>query len=212
MSMKTPAGGHKFAAHELIAMNEALMTKTANAELLSHFGQQTQDQRLADILHRQAQAVQNQYLQGVQLLQSQNASTAGHATVQMAQTPGYSSGQPMIGLHKPSMPAPQMGATISDRALATVVLNLHKHGAVGWMTLALECVSPNLRRFLVDGALSCDQMAYETWMYMNEKGYYQVPALQDNTTQTMIQAWQVPQANPQPSTMQAAMMQQQPYQ
>jgi spore coat protein CotF len=42
---------------------------------------------------------------------------------------------------------------------------------------------------LQQGAINCSEMAYETWQYMNQKGYYQVPTMKEQTTQTMMNAY-----------------------
>ncbi len=173
-------------AHEVIGMNEALMTKAANAEILSSFSLQAQDKQLKILLQRQAQVVQNHYNVGVSLLQGYGQAPSVVGQYQMQQY-----GTPQIGLNNPTMPAPQINVrTVSDRTMATAVLNMHKHGCIAWMTFALECTNPQLRQFLANGANMCDRMAYETWSFMNSQGYYQVPKLPDQTMQTMVQAFQ----------------------
>ncbi|WP_274432632.1 spore coat protein [Alicyclobacillus sp. ALC3] len=176
----------EFSAHELIVMNEALMTKSANADVLSHFAQEVQDSQLRRILEEQARNASNHYLQGVQILQGR-----GHTTFNRQSYTGQINGEPKLGLRQPSMPAPNPnGQSLTDRSISGVVLNLHKHGAVAWMTFALECADTELRSFLVNGALMCDQAAYDTFMYMNQRGYYQVPTLMQKTTDTMIHSYQ----------------------
>lgn len=182
----------EYGAHELIVMNEALMTKSANAEVLAHLAQQAQDPQLRNMLEDQAQTVANHYMEGVQLLQGRGQTMGG------GQHYGAnSSGQPKLGLRQPSQPAPNPnGQNLSDRSICGVVLNIHKHGAVGWMTFALECADTDLRNYLVNGALMCDRAAYDTFWYMNQREYYQVPTLMQKTTNTMIQSYQTS-----PSTM-----------
>lgn len=184
----TGASTPEFGAHELIVMNEALMTKSANAEVLAHFAQEVSDQQLRNMLEGQAQMASTHYMEGVQILQGRGQSSTGHL--------GYSGGsinqiEPKLGLRQPSMPAPNTnGQSLSDRTICGVVLNIHKHGAVGWMTFALECADTELRSFLVNGALMCDRAAYETFAYMNQRDYYQVPTLMQKTTNTMIHSYQ----------------------
>ncbi|MCF8566573.1 spore coat protein [Alicyclobacillus tolerans] len=193
-------GSTTFGAHEIIGMNEALMTKAANVEMLSFLSEQVQDQRLQNMLRQQAQTAHQHYIEGVNLLQGHGTHMAQPNTVQYQ---GQMNVQPKLGLRQPSMPAPNMNAqTVSERSVCTVALNMHKFGAIGWTTLALECTSPQLRSYLMNGASMCDRMAYDVWEFMNSKGYYQVPTLLEKTTQTMIQAYQVPQQmNPQATGM-----------
>jgi hypothetical protein len=58
------------------------------------------------------------------------------------------------------------------------------------MQAAVECADPELRRMLVKGATNCSEQAYELFQLMNQKGWYQVPTLQPNTTQTMTSMYQ----------------------
>lgn len=188
-------------AHEVIVMNEALMTKSANVELLSFLANEVQDPQLQSMLQHQAQTALSHYTQGVRVLQNQSMGTQMQGTVLNpgnTMTAGSMVGaQPKLGLRHPSMPRPDMQAqTLSERTVCTVVLNLHKHGATAWTSFALECTNPQLRTFLMEGAQLCDRAAYETWSYMNQKGYYQVPTLKDQTTNTMIQAFQTPNMVP----------------
>lgn len=182
MSGSTP----EFSAHELIVMNEALMTKSANADVLSYFAQEVQDPQLRSMLEEQARTASNHYMQGVQILQGRGQSTPNRQSYT-----GQMSEDVKLGLRQPSMPAPNPnGQSLTDRAVCGVVLNIHKHGAVGWITFALECADTELRSYLVNGALMCDQSAYDTFMYMNQRGYYQVPTLMQKTTDTMINSYQ----------------------
>ncbi|MCL6446245.1 MAG: spore coat protein [Alicyclobacillus sp.] len=208
-------------AHELIGMNEALMSKAANAEYLSFLSHQVENPQLQQMLQNHAQHVFNHYMQGVQLLQSLGAAqppmqsmagTQGTHMNQAMQTQSIQMNQgiqstaaPKLGLRHPSMPQPNLQAQVpSERSICTLVLNMHKFGAVGGTTLALECTHPQLRSYLMNGAHMCDALAYEIWSYMNQKEYYQVPTLMDKTTQTMIHSYQAPQPQQPMQTAQAA--------
>lgn len=183
-------GTAQFGAHEIIGMNEALMTKAANVEVLSFLSNQVQDPQLQNILEQHVQMIHNHYIQGINILQGQ---PSGNQSMPSSY-PGSMNAQPKLGLRNPSMPSPNMHTqTPSERSICTLVLNIYKFGAIGWTTFALECTNPQLRSFLMNGANICDRMAYEIWSYMNQKGYYQVPTLQANTTNTMIQMYQTPQ-------------------
>lgn len=170
-------------------MSEALTTKAANVELFSFLSNQVQDMQLRNMLENQARIIEQHYIQGVQILQG-----TGQASQSPTQYAGNMNAQPKLGLRQPSHPAPNMNPqTLSDRTVCTIALNVHKFGAIGWTTFALECTNPQFRTYLMTGASVCDRMAYDIWAYMNQKGWYQVPTLQQNTTQTMMQSYQVPQ-------------------
>lgn len=182
--------GTTFSAHEFIAMNEALMAKSAKVEVLSSFSRQVTDQGLQNILQRQAQGVADHFQRGLSLLKGEGLQ--GQAFRVQPQ------GTPHVGLHDPQMPAPNMNAqTPSERTILTTVLNLHKFHGTSWFQFALECTHPELRTYLIDGALMCDTMAYEIFTVMNEKGLYQVPGVEQQVMQTMLNAY--PQASWMPS-------------
>lgn len=196
MISMTDETGAPIGAHELIVMNEALMTKAANAELFSHLAEHVQSEALRNLLEEQARAVLQHYAQGTELLQH-----VGHTldSLSFADVGSYRSqfpmagAEPKLGLRHPSQSAPNLGGNaLSERTVCSVVLNTHKHGAIAWMTCALECTQPDLRSYLVSGALMCDRAAYEIWSYMNQKGYYQVPTLLAKTADTMINAFKTP--------------------
>lgn len=184
MSLNT-SPGTMFSAHEFINMNEALMAKSAKIEMLSALSHQVNDPQLQSMFQRQAQGIADHYERGVSLLKGQG--TTGHAFRAQPQ------GTPSVGLHNPQFPAPSMNVqTPSERAILTTVLNLHKFHGIAWFQYALECTHPELRRYLVDGALMCDTMAYEVFTVMNSKGLYQVPEVGQQVVQTMTNAYSQP--------------------
>ncbi|WP_188881208.1 spore coat protein [Alicyclobacillus cellulosilyticus] len=195
------AGSQRFGAHEIIVMNEALSSKAAAIELVSHLATLAQDPQLKTMLDQQAHAMYNAYTHGVNLLQQSAASTQHAAPMtdgmMQASQAFHMNTEPKLGLRQPSMPAPALNGQISERSICGIVLNLHKQGAATGMMLAQECIDPEWRQYLVQGALECDRMSYEMWNYMNQKGYYQVPTLLEKTTQTMLQQFQAPAPQPQ---------------
>ena len=173
---------NQFSAHELMIVNEALLTKVANIEVLSSLSTQAQDPQLQNILVQHAQWIQQHYQQGVNLVQSLQIPT----TALDGALPVLQQGVRDVA---PTTPNPYAQAP-SDRAISMVVLNLHKYGAIGWTTFALECINPQLRTFFMNGASLNDRMAYDVWNFMSQRGYYQIPI-----PQTSIAA--VTQAYPQ---------------
>ena len=176
-----------YAAHELLEMSEALRTKSAEIEMHGAFAAQCQDQQLKTILMKHQQMMIQSYQQGVSLLQGKG----GHITHQspnfMQQSPSMGMQQPTMqgqssGMHQQSM-APQASAqSLSDQTMATLMLNTHKTGSMMGMQWANECMDPQLRMFHVNCANLCQEMAYETWSWMNQKGYYNPQMF--STTQT----------------------------
>ncbi|MGO4699306.1 spore coat protein [Paenibacillus sp. 2TAB26] len=41
--------------------------------------------------------------------------------------------------------------------------------------------NPQLRTIMQQGAINCSEQAYEVWQYMNQSGYFQVPAMKKMT-------------------------------
>jgi spore coat protein CotF len=43
---------------------------------------------------------------------------------------------------------------------------------------------------LVNGAVACSNQAYEVFLFMNERGIYQVPRMNDQTAKTFLHSYQ----------------------
>jgi spore coat protein CotF len=67
---------------------------------------------------------------------------------------------------------------------------MHKCGAVCKMNAALECADPQLRRIIMQGANSCAEQAYELFTFMNQRGMYQVPTMQQQTQDNFMNIYQ----------------------
>ncbi|QDP39354.1 spore coat protein [Radiobacillus deserti] len=167
-----------YAAHELLETSEALRTKKAEIEQHGAFIHQTRDQHLKSILSKHQQQMITAYQQGINLLQGKGAQIPNQA-------PHFQPHNADVGLgaQATSSSAPMANTqTLSDQTMATLALNAHKSGAMLGMLWAGECVDPQLRTFHVNGAVLCQEMAYEIWTWMNQNGYYQPPTF--STTQT----------------------------
>jgi spore coat protein CotF len=174
-----------YAAHEFLETQEALRTKAAHLELYGLLFAMAKDVHLKDILYNQQRRMLDGYNYGVQLMQGRAAAMQPHTP----QLRIYE--HPEAGLHHPQMAPPNPNATdLSDMTISALALDLHKCGAVGCMRQALECVDPQIRMYHATSANICQEMAYEMFQYMNDRGFYQAPQLADSTMQTMIQAVQ----------------------
>lgn len=172
-------------AHELIGLHESLTAKSAFIELLGTLSQQAQDPQLRALLERQAQAVHQQYMQGVQILQGAGAVTPNNRYVWDGQA------NPQIGVSNATFPAPNPNAReMSDRSISTAVLSALKFQAAAALHFALECAHTDLRSFLMDSVLVADKMAYEMFSFMNQKGFYQVAQLREADAQSLAAAYQ----------------------
>lgn len=174
----------KMAAHELLETSEALRTKAAEIEQLGFFANQCQDPNLKGLLNRQQQLMVNAYQQGVNILQGKGGQV-DHLN------PTFNGHNIQVGLHN------QVGVTanpnsnkLTDITISTLTLNNHKSGAVNSMIWANECVDPQIRSYHVQGAVMCQEMAYETWQWMNAVGFYNAPDFQQNQINQMTGTFQ----------------------
>lgn len=179
-----------FGAHESMEAHEILHEKM---NMINHFNlylSQCQDQTLKQMLQRHIQTATLGYNAMVQY-------THDYTKTQPIQPPQKNVGQQQVqyGMQNPSSHAPQIGSTVmSDPQIAGAMLSLHKNSAKNHLHGALECADPNVRQMMVNGAMTCEQQAYEVFTYMNQQGWYQVPTLNDQTAKTLLHSYQpVPQ-------------------
>ena len=170
-------------AHEAMEVHEVL-TCAINAinqsKLLIPY---IKDQQLAQIVDKQIKFMTGEYNSLVQAAQAQG----------MGGSNSYRSlknFQPVYGLDNPQTQSPSMAfGQLTDQDIASMLLGLHKSGAVCKMMACLECADPGLRRLIQQSAANCAEQAYETWQYMNQKGYYQVPTMKEMTTNTVLNSY-----------------------
>lgn len=172
-------------AHEVMEIHEVLSNTINCINTFQLYRPHVQDQQLATILDNQLRFAVQEYDNMVAVLNHRGAGQA------VPYRPVNRSLTPMYGLRNPAPASPNASANaIDDRDVASAVLGCHKASATLRMHAALECADPELRRMLMQGANNCAEQAYEVFQWMNQKGYYQVPTLQVNTTQTMTTMYQ----------------------
>jgi spore coat protein CotF len=107
------------------------------------------------------------------------------------QIPQLQPEQVVYGLDNPVNVTPMMmRGAFNDQQILMAVLSCHKNSAKNHMTASLEAADPNVRRMLLDGAIACNNMAYETFLMMNRMGQYQVPTMHDHTAKTYLHTYQ----------------------
>lgn len=170
-------------AHEAMEVHEVLTCGINTINQYQLLRPHVKDQQLAQILDKQLSFITQEYNGLVQAAQTQ-----GMGTGSSYQSP--QNFQPTYGLDNPQTQSPSPNSNqLSDQAVASIILGLHKSGAVCKMMACLECAEPNLRRLIQQSAANCAEQAYEIWQYMNQKGYYQVPTMKQMTTNTFINAY-----------------------
>jgi spore coat protein CotF len=175
-----------YAAHEVLESMEAMRTKAAEIEQHGFFATQCQDPQLKQILLNHQQRMIQAYQQGIGLLQGKGAAITH-------QPPMVHGGDYSVGLQQSNQMSTAPNPTpskLSDNTISTLVLNTHKSGAMMGMVWANECADASLRNYHVQGANLCQEMAYEVFQYMNHRGYYQTPAMQDQQVNTMFNSFQ----------------------
>lgn len=175
-----------FGAHETMEVHEILNEKI---NLIDHFGlymQHARDPQLRSMIDRHMRAAIMSYDELVHY--THDYSAAAHLAAPYAK-PHASPGQVAYGLHQPPPMAPGMQGQLSDVQIAAAVLCAHKNSAKNHMAASLEAADPNVRQMLVNGAVSCSNQAYEIFMYMNERGIYQVPRMNDHTAKTFLHSY-----------------------
>lgn len=174
-----------FGAAESIAVHEILGEKIYMIDHFSLYESQCQDPALRQMIQRHRQAAVDSYNQMVSY-------THDYRSVQPVQARAYVPVESIqYGLRNPSPEGPSMQTgAFSDKQIATAVLSAHKNSAKNHMGAALECADPNIRQMMINGSITCCNQGYETFMYMNQRTYYQVPTLNDHTAKTYLHHYQ----------------------
>lgn len=191
----------QFGAHEVMEVHE-IFTNTVDAiNLFNLYRPHVQDQQLSQILNKHVQFMTQEYNNMVQTI-NQRGMQQG---MQQYRTP--KNVQPQYGLQQPQPQSPTLNADmLDDKDVASGMLGSLKCSATLKMMGSLECADPNLRRMIQQGAVNCSEMAYEVWQFMNQKGYYQVPTMKQETTQTMLHSYAPAQMGGQAGTPMATHM------
>ncbi|MGP4068914.1 spore coat protein [Halobacillus sp. B29] len=174
-------GGHElFDAHEVIAGVISMLDQ------YQMYDQHIQDQELKDILHRQSTFVTQMYNSVVQSFQTGQDPKMPTQQYKMQQNNnavyGLKPGQPK----KPN----QSVNELSDQGLSAYMLGQTKSLASLLTMTALEMTNPVLRRVISDSVPNFIEMSYEIFLYQNKNGYYQVPQLNQQDMNQMLQSYQ----------------------
>lgn len=184
----------KFGAHEMMELHEVLTDTIDGINQFQLYRPHVQDQELLNILENQTRFMSQEYTTLVSMVSSQGMQGSVPQRSSMSQQ-GFSSSMssfsPTYGLRNPAAETPNTSARMmDDRDVASCMLGFHKASANCRMHAALEIADPHIRNTIVQGAASCADQAYELFQFMNQKGYYQVPTLEQQTTQTMSGMYQ----------------------
>ncbi|MDD3653164.1 MAG: spore coat protein [Desulfotomaculaceae bacterium] len=170
-------------AHEVMELHEVLTDTIDGINQFQLYRPHVQDPQLGSILDNQIRFMTQEYNSMVQAISQQGKSESiPYRTIKNV--------SPSYGLKNPQPQAPNTSVNeMDDRDIASGMLGCHKASATLKMIASLEIADPNLRRMMQQSAINCSEQAYETWNYMNQKGYYQVATMKDMTTQTMLNSF-----------------------
>jgi len=171
----------RLGTQELMEMQEVLNESVCMIEHYAMYLNHCQDPELRRILERQQRHMIDSYNAKVNLAQSQGIDTTGISRTAMGTRPTGTTmeGRPEYGMRHVPPAVTSPGATsLNDRVIATGAMVFHKCGAVRSTNAAFVCTDPQLRSFLSTAAKSCVEMAYEMFQYMNQRGSYPVPMMQ----------------------------------
>lgn len=165
--------------HEAVDMHEILTAKVCKIEHHALYSAQADDPELKSILERHKDRIVQDYNAALNLMQGRGMLIDSYHARNVH---GVRYGTQQA--ERPIVPHPDT-SRLSDRTIATGALIAHKCGAVSAMRAALEMADPELRQFLTHAAVSNSNMAYEIFHWMNHKGFYQVPVMDQSTMQHM---------------------------
>lgn len=175
---------HQFGAHEIMEAHEVMTGIINSINMFDMLKQQVSDPQLEQIVDKQVNFMQKEYNDMVTYLTQ-------HRGVTPDVYHSKSRGSINYGLRNPSPVSPlERTGSLTDRDISSLMLDKAKCGAITKMNAALECADPELRRMLKQGAISCSEQAYEIFNYMNQKGFYQVPTMQQRTQNTFVNTFQ----------------------
>jgi spore coat protein CotF len=173
-------------AHETMEIHEVLTWSINAINQFQLYRPYIKDGQLRSILDHQTAFMVQEYNNIVGLLANR-----GMEQGRGYMDPARQNFTPMYGLHNPSNESPNSSVRgLDDREIASAMLGAHKSSATYRMHATLECADPQLRHTMMQAANSCAEQAYEVFQYMNARGYYQVPTLQNQTMQTLMDIYQ----------------------
>ncbi|MBT2626495.1 spore coat protein [Bacillus sp. ISL-32] len=179
--------------HEMFDMHEVLVGTINVLDQFIMLRQFVQDQELLGILDRQYQFILSQYNLTAECFKTGSEPSQKTATYLMKED-----NQTVYGM-KPSQPhKPLQSMTDINDGLISRQMLVSIKAQASMMTMAsLEMTNPAVRRVLSAQIQQFVEMAFEIFLYQNKHGYYQVPQLNTQDMQNMLNAFAPAQGQPQ---------------
>jgi hypothetical protein len=177
-----------FGAHEAMEAQEVLNEKLCLIDHFQMYAVQASDPTLRDLIQRHRQSFIRGYNELASYTHDMNAVTP--TEVQFSQVASPTDIQYGLNNPAPISPTEMRIGQFYDAQIARSVLLCHKNSAKNHMAASLECADPYVRQMLLNAANTCNYQAYEVFHYMNARGMYQVPTMNDHTAKTMLHSYQ----------------------
>lgn len=183
-------------SHEVMEAHEVLTDIIDSINVYLLYRPHVRDQQLNQIMDKQLNYMEQEYHNMVSLLSQNRGVSVDPYNARINTSIKY-------GLRNPSpVTIHESAGQLTDRDVASGILGKTKSSAIVKMAAGLECADPQLRRIIVQGAVSCSEMAYETFSFMNQRGMYQVPTMPMRTESNFIGTYQTGNVTPQAMTTQ----------
>nr|WP_228550143.1 spore coat protein [Salinibacillus xinjiangensis] len=174
--------GFNHGGHEVMDLHEVLGGIIGLQEQYMIYRQNIQDQELLNILDHQKQFISDQYNVMVEAFSTGQKPSKPTSTYQMNQDNNVTYGLTPSQPKKPK----QSVNEINDQCYSSFMMGLLKANSTALTTASLEATNPVVRRVLADSIPNFIEMAYEIFLYQNKNGYYQVPQLQQQDMQQIL--------------------------
>ena len=181
----------QFGGHELLDADEAIGALVGALEHFVIYDQHVQDQELKTMMQRQKGFLTQLYNTILDTIKT------GKDPAVKTQTYNMQEGNESIYGMKQSSPKTPIQSLneLNDECISGFLIGHLKTVATSFTLAALEATNPVLRRVFADSIPNCIEMAYEMYLYMNKKGYYQVAQLQQQDMQMIMNKYGPIQGN-----------------
>lgn len=162
----------QFGGPELINVDASMGALVEAIEHLNLSLAQIQDKQLSGIATRQRDYMMNIYHVILETLQTAAEPSNKINDYNMV----FEHPKTSFGLtQKPPKKPIQQATELTDECISSSILSHLKGIAVSFTTTSLEATNPVLRRVFADAIPNIIEMAYEAFLYQNQKSYYEVP-------------------------------------
>lgn len=185
MMQNMQATDTKHGGHELMDVHEVLSCTVSTMDQYLLYKQTAKDPELIDILNRQHQFMLGQYNILAECFKSGMNPSQDTASYKMTQTNDVVYGVTPSQPSKPKMNASEIG----DKCISNYMLGLMKADAGALTKASLEVTNPVVRRVMADTIPNYIEMAYEIFQYQNKHQYYQVPRLDQQDMDAIINSY-----------------------